>query len=334
MCSINSKILCDEENCKICYERSFASHEKAKYWSNKNNENPRNMFKCSGKKFLFECECGHTFSKILEEINRGRWCPYCSNKQLCGDEKCQKCFEKSFANYEKSKYWSNKNLLKPYQVFKCSNNKFLFDCPICSHEFESTLDHIIGGLWCPYCTIGGNKKLCDDNNCNTCFEKSFASLEKSKYWSNKNNIDSRKCLKNSNNKYIFDCQICFHEFKTTLAKITSNKRWCSFCTNQKLCTNDDCKFCYEKSFSSHPKSNYWSEKNKIKPRMCFKQSHKKYIFDCPFCHNEYVSNLTNIYKGKWCNCTINKTETKLYDFLNNNFDIKIEKQKLLTGVKI
>jgi hypothetical protein len=33
----NSKQLCDNLECKICFEKSFASHEKSKYWSDKND---------------------------------------------------------------------------------------------------------------------------------------------------------------------------------------------------------------------------------------------------------------------------------------------------------
>jgi len=38
------------------------------------------------------------------------------------------------------------------------------------------------GTRCSYC---GGKKLCDNNECTECFEKLFASHEKSKYWSKK-----------------------------------------------------------------------------------------------------------------------------------------------------
>ena len=34
----NSKRLCANKECQICFENSFASHEKSKYWSNKNGD--------------------------------------------------------------------------------------------------------------------------------------------------------------------------------------------------------------------------------------------------------------------------------------------------------
>ena len=48
MCSSSSRKLCNSEGCKNCFKKSFASHEKSKFWSNKNgNIKPINVFKCS-----------------------------------------------------------------------------------------------------------------------------------------------------------------------------------------------------------------------------------------------------------------------------------------------
>lgn len=59
-------------------------------------------------------------------------------------------FERSFASNEKSKYWSTKNELKPFQLLKSSHKKFIFDCDKCYHEFEMTLNHITNSnQWCP-----------------------------------------------------------------------------------------------------------------------------------------------------------------------------------------
>ena len=94
-------------------------------------------------------------------------------------------FEKSFASCEKSKYWSEKNELKPHQVYNVTAKKNLFNCPNCNHEFLQNPSHIKRGSWCPYCA---NKKLCGIKECVSCFDKSFASNELSKYWSEKNEL--------------------------------------------------------------------------------------------------------------------------------------------------
>lgn len=82
----------------------------------------------------------------------------------------------TFDSHPKSKFWSNRNTLKPNDVALNSHKKFWFDCK-CGHDFEIALGNIIRGQWCSYCA---NKKICD---CEVCYNKSFASIEYSKNWS-------------------------------------------------------------------------------------------------------------------------------------------------------
>ena len=50
-------------NAPIQFDRSFASHEKAKCWSEKNGEvKPKDVYKGSSKKYWFDCDkCHHSF---------------------------------------------------------------------------------------------------------------------------------------------------------------------------------------------------------------------------------------------------------------------------------
>jgi len=54
----------------IPFEKSCASNENAKYWSEKNEVKPNNVFKSSGKKYWFDCECEHKFYSSLNDINK------------------------------------------------------------------------------------------------------------------------------------------------------------------------------------------------------------------------------------------------------------------------
>lgn len=122
MCFEKSNTACNKDkNCQICFEKSFASNEKASFWSVKNNIEPWQIKKSSHKKFWFKCNFGHEFESTLNSISNGTWCPYpCCNthggptSKIClGD--CQICFDASFASHEKSAFWSNKNT--KYHVF-------------------------------------------------------------------------------------------------------------------------------------------------------------------------------------------------------------------------
>jgi very-short-patch-repair endonuclease len=204
-----------------------------------------------------------------------------------------------------------KNELVPRQVFKNSNSKFIFKCNNCIHEFDIELSNLNNGCWCPYCA---NKKTCNNKICKYCFENSFASHEKAKYWSNKNNLKPINVMKGTHQKFYFNCSTCNHEFISSIVNITKKNTWCNFCALKELCDKQECKYCFQKSFASHEKAKYWSNKNELKAMQVFKSSGKKYWFKCIKNH-EFESQLRNIINGCWCPYCVNKTEQKLYDKL-------------------
>jgi hypothetical protein len=231
-CSIPSRLLCENNDCKSCFERSFASHEKSKFWDkNKNKTEPRFISKNSMIFFWFTCNCLHSFEKTPNCINtQNSFCPYCGNKYLCSKLDCLSCFNKSFASYPLVNKFSDKNEKKPREIFLRSDDKYLFLCNICNHDFYSRIaDFKSDKLNCPYCA---KKQLCENDNCLECFNNSFASHEKSKYFSLKNNIKLNKIFRCSATKYIFNCNECQSEFLTSPRNISCGNNWCSLCTNK------------------------------------------------------------------------------------------------------
>jgi very-short-patch-repair endonuclease len=314
-----NRAICQKENCEKCLKLTFASHEKSKYWSKKNELKPYQVFKSSNKKFLFDCDkCFHTFDIELSNLVVGNWCSFCCNQKICKSLNCEKCKKLSFYDNPKAKFWSIQNKLKPIEVFNSSGNKYFFDCNICNHSFDMTLNNVNAGKWCPYCS---NNKLCDNSdkiNCLKCFNKSFASNEKSKFISNLNSILPTTIFLQSEKKLFFECNKCNHTFETSPAIIKMGC-WCPYCTNQKLCGNNNCIMCFNKSLASHEKSKFFSVKNKIQPINIFLGSNKKYIFDCPDCKNEYEIFPNQIKNGSGCvNCR-NKTEKILLNFLKSTY---------------
>ena len=76
----NIRTLCKNTSCEYCYKKSFASHEKSKCWSKKNNISPRDVFQQGTKEYYFLCNnCNHEFYTKVCNICNGQWCPYCSN---------------------------------------------------------------------------------------------------------------------------------------------------------------------------------------------------------------------------------------------------------------
>ena len=318
-CSASPKALCEKQNCDLCYNNSFASHEKAEFWNYEKNNNiePRNVFKNNNCKYYFNCIiCSHIFSVSLTNIGNNRWCPFCPNKQLCDNNNCNWCLNNSFKSHPKSVMWSEKNgTITARQVAKCSGKKFWFKCNDCKHHFEANINHIVrdeNEKNCPYCS---SQVLCQDINCNFCNEKSFSSHEKSIYWSNINKLTPRQVFKSSNVKFWFNCE-CGHLIEKTPGSITRGN-WCPYCCfpPNKLCEYDNCEQCLSKSFKSHEKSNFWSDKNELKPRQVFRNSQNKYLFNCANGHEFSVSLSCVSGQNVWCSKCTNKTEQKLYDKL-------------------
>lgn len=286
---------------KISLENSFASHEKAIYWSDRNDKKPNEVNKNSNYKYWFKCYCGHEFASVLATITKGTWCPYCSNspKKLCDDNDCKLCLNNSFASNPKSIYWSSKNIFRPRQLFKATNNGiYIFNCNVCNHEFQKKLCNINQGRWCPFCS---NSVLCD-NECDVCFNKSFASVKKVNMWSEKNILSPRRVFKVSSKKFWFKCNDCKHHFQSSINSLTNTPRekFCPHCSNQILCNDLNCDFCYNKSFDSFDKKIFWSEINILKPRQVFKCCNSKFWFNCE-CGHSFESKIIEISKSnKWC----------------------------------
>jgi hypothetical protein len=118
-----------------------------------------------------------------------------------------------FSQHPKSKFWSERNEKKPNEVALNSHKKFWFDCE-CGHKFESSLLNINqANNWCPYCSKPP-QKLCDNNDCLMCFNNSFASHEKSIYWSDENLLKSRQVFKGADKKkFKFNCDKCTHNIE-------------------------------------------------------------------------------------------------------------------------
>lgn len=286
----------------------LSTHPKAKQWSDKNTISIDNISLYTKKKYWFKCkDCPHHFFTIVGNFirNNGNGCHYCSSKKLCD---CKLCFDKSLASHHLSKNIIDKSLdLK--QIFKGTEKKFEIKCEKCNHTSKRRPNRF---HMCNYCN--GNSLCGLEIKCNICFKQSFASIEQSKYWSNKNIKNPGELMKNTMNKYWFDCDKCKHTFKQQLNDITQKGTWCPYCPNQKLCDNEKCIECFNKSFASYPKSKYWSDKNKKKPRQIFPQSNREYgWFNCPLCNLEFKKKINLVTtRNSWCpDCSSTHLESQM-----------------------
>ena len=267
--------------------------------------------------------CHHDFESSLSKVSGlNRWCPYCSNHKLC-DKDCNHCYQNSFASYVgktskdklKVECWHEDNKLEPRQVFKSCNKKFKFKCDVCHHNFESSLNSVLGkNTWCPYCSKAP-KNLCNQE-CNHCYQNSFASYVgktskdklKVECWHTDNELTSRQVFKSCGKKFKFKCNVCNHDFDSSLDQVSGRDSWCPYCSNQKLC-NQECNHCYQNSFASYLgktskdklKVECWHTDNELTSRQVFKSCGKKFKFKCNVCNHDFDSSLDQVSgRDSWC----------------------------------
>ena len=112
----------------------------------------------------------------------------------------------------------------------------------------------------------------------------------------------------SGKKGIFKCNKCPHHFSKKISKITRDS-WCVYCSNQDLCGDKDCTYCFKKSYEYHAGelAQYWSHLNDEKPHEVFKGSITKYYHKCVKCdHHFHMSPDKILRRRQWCNFCANK----------------------------
>jgi len=109
-------------------------------------------------------------------------------------------------------------------------------------------------------------------------------------WSPNNILQPNEVGARSYTSILLMCKTCNHEINTNPIRWTQDKQPCAFCAGQKICEQDDCIPCYDKSFASHPLSDYWNMhlNDDVSPRSVFKSKSVQYWFDCPCGHTTKV----------------------------------------------
>ena len=138
-----------------CHEKSFANHPRSANWHPTLNgtTTPRQVTRATSKKYQFKCDkCPHNFPASLDKVNNGKWCPYCSNKKLCGDADCMTCHEKSFASHSRAANWhpTLNGTTTPRDVTRSTHKKYWVVCEK-GHNFDSAPANVTRGKWCPVC---------------------------------------------------------------------------------------------------------------------------------------------------------------------------------------
>lgn len=252
------------------------------------------------------------------EQTRSKFCVHGMRRFLCENLDCTKCFYRSFASHFRACCWSKKNDIDPRFVTRGICKKYWFDCDFCPHDFDCRIDHVASrGVWCKYCAVSSDA-FCDDDNCDHCYNRSFASYELDTCeWSDLNTMSPNKVSKRSGKKCWFKCKICNHTFDILLSNMVCHGQRCSYCAG-KICKND-CDTCYEKSFASSEGSKMLTKNNKVNPRHISKSSNIKLEFQCDYCSHIFITSARSITHGTSCPLCKNKTERKVFKYFKKQY---------------
>lgn len=204
--------------------------------------------------------------------------------------------------------------LRPENLRPGSGEYGHFDCPTCKHTYKMQIKNTKYNS-CYFCN---SYDLCKDYTCVFCYNKSFASHPKSQFWDYVKNypFTPRDVTIRSGERFFFNCNICTHSFDCCVHDVVGSI-YCRFCYSLDLCNERiDCKICEKRSFAMNKKAKYWSRNNLFPPRHYAYWSSEICKFFCKRCNHEFASTLNNVSRGQWCPHCVNKTETKLLEWLN------------------
>lgn len=225
--------------------------------------------------------------------------------KYCGMFNCS-C---TFASHYRSIYWhptENKGV-KPGHVALGNTDKYWFLCPDCGHKFKQDSNSIYGrNSWCQYCSL--KWEHCKDINCDFCFERSIAYDEISISWDyTLNKGVSPFEITPMSDKYIWTiCNECGHSNEAITKNITKGLRGCIQCSTKHWshCGDDNCMWCYHKSFKSNPKFAFWNEtknaENKIDALYISDNSSTQCWMTCNVCYHDFLTSPGQILQGNWC----------------------------------
>jgi hypothetical protein len=98
-CVKSSSRLCENTDptqggCVRCYNRTFATCEKASEWSSRNEKLAHQVMRSGRGSFWFTCsQCKHDYSALLTHayVPGGAPCPYCAGRNVCDVAGCVTC---------------------------------------------------------------------------------------------------------------------------------------------------------------------------------------------------------------------------------------------------
>ena len=185
---------------------------------------------------------------------------------------------------------SEKDKKLAFEVTTGSNKKLTFVCPDCGQEFESRIFNIVRSVDKGFtgCSVCAGRKIIPGIN-----DLASQYPEVATMWSSKNALSASEVAAKSSKKVFLKCRDCGHEFETdvfhAVRSVSGDTTGCPVCAGKKVISGiNDLATKYPKAAAM------WSNKNACSPSEVAAGSHKKAIFVCPDCGQEFEAMIKNV----------------------------------------
>jgi very-short-patch-repair endonuclease len=266
---------------------------------------------------ICEYGCEHEWQSVLSDKDKYD-CPYCAipKKRFC------KHMSIAFTHPEIVKTWhptKNGNLL-PENFLSGSDKIIVWLCPNtcsegCEHIYKAKINNRIRSK-CPYCCKGA-KVVCIHSS----LEGKYPEIAKQLHPNNKERAHTLPVM--SPKKVMWLCEKtcpagCKHEWEASISNRTGRGDKCPYCSNKKLCEHMSIQYTHAELV------NEWhNEKNiNIKMESLSFGSDTKVWWRCSknLLH-EWEASISHRTSGQGCSFCLNKTENKLYNYLQAKYKI-------------
>lgn len=143
---------CSGKRIKVGFNDLMTTHpDLAEEWNaQKNSESPQEFSKGSDRKVWWKCKkCGHEWPSTISSRVAGSDCPACAGRTVIAGYN-----DLETAVPDAAKLWNyKKNISRPTDYTKMSNNSVWWLCPDCGHEWKAVISDISSGKRCPKCAI-------------------------------------------------------------------------------------------------------------------------------------------------------------------------------------
>lgn len=268
-------------------EKSIAVKYPDSVWewdTEKNNGITPLMVNCtSSVNYWWKCSLGHSYqANPANKLLNGDGCPICSNhKVLTGFNDFASCESEllHFWDYER-------NIISPKEILKTSNKKVWWKCEL-GHAFSASPSRMVNvTTGCPICN--NFELLSGYNDLKTVYPQIIYRWNYSK-----NAISPDEVICNSTKQYWWKCELG-HEWRKNISG-QLNYDLCPYCNEQKLLSGfNDLKTKFPDLASE------WHSTNDSNPDEYLPSTHKKVMWKCNTCGNEWEAYINNRVRGSGC----------------------------------